>query len=90
MRIASGADITAGGKLLRGCFSKHDGASLKRSRHNTCVGCGPMRLIDRRVVVGDKVSGVNDVFDANRDSMQQAAGRLLIKKPCARECRLGI
>ena len=90
MRIARGADVAAGSKLLCCCFAKNDGPCSERTRHDIGIGCWSMRLIDRRVVAGDKVGGVNNIFDANGDAMKQAAWCLLIKCARARKRRLRI
>ncbi len=81
-RVAS-QRMTAAGRELDGVgLAEDDGARRAQQRDATSVTRRLVPGIDRRVVAGRQVGRVDDVLDADRQTMERAPRRLLI--PLAR------
>jgi len=69
--------------------AEHHGPGLAAQRDRGRVGGRAVAGIDRRTVRGGHVGGVEQVLDAQRQAVQQAAHRARVEPACLRQCCLG-
>ena len=71
-------------------LAENHAARLPEERHARRIALRPVAAVDRRVVFGGQIGGVDDVLDAEGHAVQARAARHAIERARLRERRFAI